>query len=165
MSRKRARKITLKIIAQLITIHTVFSVVFVMLFNYTHPLTKLTQGFPVWLQALILSVLGLLFYGILGVLYAAVKPNKKALRISIERAAIYFSLEMMAVYAVVYFVAQEFHNIDYMLIYCIVNPWFGTFIYRVPAEHIYSLWWMVGTVVPGLGMYIGSRLFLKRQGV
>lgn len=165
MSRKRARNITLKILLHLIIIHTVFSAVFAMLFNYIHPFTNFTKGFPVWLQASILSLVGLIFYLILGTLYAAIKPNKKSLRVGIERSVIYFTLGMMAVYAVVYFIAQEFHNIDYMLIYCIVNPWFGTFIYRVPVENIYSLWWMMGTVVPGLGMYLGSRSYLKKQGV
>lgn len=165
MAKKRAQEITAKLVLHLVLIHTIFSSVFAMSFNYIHPFTKLTKGHPIWLQTLILSVTGFIIYVILGAIYVAANSEKKLLRIGLQRSVIYFSLGLMTVYALVYFIAQEFHNIDFMLVYCVVNPWFGTFIYKVPPESIFSLWWMVGTIVPGLGMYFGSKMYLKKQGV
>ena len=48
-----------------------------------------------------------------------------------------------------------------MLIYSIINPWYGSFMQKLSDEKLYSLWWMVSTVTPMIGLYLGVKAGLK----
>ena len=165
MNKRKTNKIVRRILFQILIIHAVANLLHVIANNFGNPLFKVTGTWPVFIEVLILSLVGLVMYMILGAAYAAVKTNKRTLYIALERVTIYFVLLIMAIYAVSYFLAQQYNNHNYMLVYSIANAWFGTYMFRLVDEKLYSLWWMIGAVIPGLGLYLGVKFSLFKQEV
>ena len=156
---------TRRIVFQLLIMHAILSIVHLLANNFGHPLVKYLVNWSVSLQVLVLSLIALLIYMGAGALYSAIKEDKRILSLSIERICIYITLLFMAIYAITYFIALQFQIRDVMLLYTMFNPWFGTFMLRLSNEKFYSLWWMVGTIIPGLGIYLGTKLCLWNREV
>lgn len=131
--------------------------------NLGHPYFKFLNNFNVLIQVLVLSISSLIIYMIVGMAYAMLNPNKKKLEFVLEWTAILFALILMTIYAVTYFISLSLYNRDIMLVYAVANPWFGTYMYKLADEGLYSLWWMLSTVIPSIGYYIGVKFYLVRK--
>src|SRR5690554_2544209 len=102
-------------------------------------------------------------YLVISSIYARFYHDRKGLFLVIEWVVILFTLVVLAIYAVVFFLSLNFYARDIMLVYAMFNPWFGTFMIRLPDAGLYSLWWLISTITPSIGIYIGVRLGLRKE--
>lgn len=149
----------------MIVLHAIFSIAHILSQNFGHPFLSLTGKFPFWGQFIVVSMVAILIYSLIGIVYASVVHDKQKLKENIIPAAIYFSLLLMGIYAVLYYLALQLDNVNFITWYAVANPWFGTYMLRLPKLEMYSLWWIIGTIIPGLSISLGSMIVLKYQEV
>lgn len=159
----KRRKIIGIVFLHLIAIHTLLNMVHLFGSNFGHPFFNLFQNLPTWSQVLMLGIIDAASYVVVSLIYARFYHDRKGLFYVIEWVVILFSLVLLAVYAIVYFISMTLYSRDIMLVYAMVNPWYGTFMYKLPNEGLYSLWWMISTITPSIGIYIGVKLGLRNE--
>lgn len=157
----KRNKLIRQILVHFIIIHIIVSLVFVLGTNYVHPFFNAFKNFPTFVQVSLLGLVDVIYYFIIAFIYAKFYDDKESLYIIVGWVVIVFALIFMAVYALVYFASMTFYSRDIMLIYSIINPWYGSFMQKLSDEKLYSLWWMVSTVTPMIGLYLGVKAELK----
>lgn len=159
----KRRKIVGRILLHFILIHLGMSAVILVMNKLGHPLFRYTKTFPLELQVMILALIDLVSYIIAGFIYGKVFKEKKKLSLVVEWPILIFLFIFLGLYAIMYFLAQTLYNKEIMLFYILFNPWYGTYMWRLGEEQLYSLWWLISTVVPSLGYYIGIKYALKHD--
>ena len=159
----KRRKIIRNVFMHLLVIHTILNVVHFMGDNLNHPLYNILINRPPYIQVLVLGFFDILSYTIITFIYARFYDKQKELYFVIEWVVIIFALCLLTIYAVVYFISLTFYMRELMLIYTISNGWYGTFMYKLPNEQLYSLWWMLSAILPSIGIYIGVKLGLRKE--
>lgn len=159
----KRRKIISIVFLHLIVIHAILNIIHLFGSNFGHPLFNLLQNFPTWSQVVILGIIDTMSYLVISLIYARFYHDRKGLYLVIEWVVIIFALVVLAIYAIVYFLSLNFYSRDIMLVYAMFNPWFGTFMIRLPDTGLYSLWWLISTITPSIGIYIGARLGLRKE--
>lgn len=157
------KKLIRKVLIHFILIHLLLGAVHLMSYRVSHPIFKYFKTTPFGVQLAVLALFDLVSFVIVGWIYASNFKEKKKLNLMVEWPTILMALFLMGIFAIVYYLSITFYNKDLMLVYVILNPWYGTYMFRVSDQHFYSLWWMVSTIMPSLGYFIGikSRYMLR----
>ncbi len=153
------------IFLHVIVIHTLLNIIFLMGANFSHPLYNLLSGLPIYVQIIVLGLVDAASYTLFSFLYARFYQNQKTLYYVLEWVIVIFWLFLLTFYALSYFFSLLLYSKDIMLVYSMVNPWYGVYMYRLPEAGLYSLWWLLSTVFPCIGLYIGVKLGLRNEVV
>lgn len=158
------KNIIRKTFLHLVLIHVLMSLIHLLSSDLGHPLYKFLKGQHFIVILSILVVLDVIAYFVAGMLYARFIPDKKRFNLVLEIVSITLAMFFLVLFAVVYFLSLQFYNRDIMLIYTLINPWYGTFMYKLPDKELYSLWWMISAIVPSVGYYAGAKFTLRKLG-
>lgn len=156
------RQLVRKVLVHLLLIHAAMALITLLSFNVGHPIFKFLKSTPLIVQIGVLAAIDLLSYGIAGFIYTWFNKDKKRVNIIIEWPVLFLFLIFLTVYAVMYFLAQTFHNRDIMLMYIFINPWYGTYMWRLDESQLYSMLWIISTAIPSIGYYVGTKLAIKK---
>lgn len=159
------KKYTRTVLYRLIIIHGIFSLLHFLSVNLGHPVYRLLKNFPFGLQLFILFALDFMSYFVAGFILSILTDAKKELDYVVSYASILFGLILLAIFGIMYFLSIEFYKPDLMVVYAIVNPWYGTFMFKLGGEKMYSLWWTLSAIIPSLGYYLGVKYRLFKEGI
>lgn len=158
------RKIIKKLLIHFILIHVAYSVIHLLSYRLGHPIFKYLKNYPLGVQIGGLLVLDFLSFVLAGWIYANLYKERKKLNIVIAWPSVILFLILLSVYAFVYYFSITFFNRNIMIFYVIMNPWYGTYMIKLSDAQLYSLWWMLSSVMPPLGYYVGVKLNIKMKG-
>ncbi len=162
----KQQKLLRKVLFHFVFIHMGLALFHLLSYQISHPLFKYLKSTPFMVQFGIVLLLNLLTYMIIGWVYAFFFKETARLNAIIEHVLIYFGLGFMLVYAIIYYASQTLYNPNIMLVYVIMNPWHGSYFIRMSEVDLYSLWWMLSALVPGLGLYLGVKIeyWMEKRG-
>lgn len=157
------RKLIRKVLIHFILIYLAFGALHLLSYSVSHPVFKHLKNMSFGVQLAGIVVLDFISFLVSGWIYASGFKEKKKLNLMVEWPSIFLALFLMSIFSIIYFLSITFYNQDIMLVYVLVNPWYGTYMIRMNEQNLYSLWWMLSTVVPSLGYFIGvkSRYLLR----
>lgn len=163
MVKQQLKKNRFRLFWQLIAIHLVLGLIHNIANDLGHPMFGYFSQYSVWIQALAVTVYALVAYAIAGYVVVVAKQDKRMFFMTVGWALTLFTLVMMVIFAVSLGLLYWRDQRNVMLIYSILNPLFGTYMYRLPNEQIFTLWWLTSAIVPSIGFYIGTILRLKHE--
>lgn len=161
----KQKQLIRKVMLHFILIHLTVAILHLLSNQISHPFFKYFKDWHFALQVFILLGANLIFYALIGWIYASVFKDRKRLSLLIEWPIIFLMLLSLAAFAIIYFFSMHLYNKDIMLIYAVLNPWYGTYLIKMSEEYIYSLWWILSSVMPVFGFYLGIRtqLLVKKE--
>ncbi len=157
------KKIVKTITLHFVIIHLLTSGIVLLSTQLGHPLFRYIKGTPIGVQVSILALIDIASYVIIGYIYGRFYPDKKRLNLIVERPVIVLFLLLLTVFSLIYYLSQVFYQPNIMLIYIFLNPWYGTYMWRLDPESLYSLWWILSTMAPSIGYYIGIKTAIKHH--
>lgn len=153
------------VLFQVLFIHGVVSLLFLMAYDMGHPLSALLEGRSLWIQVIAVSVFVAVFYSLGGFLLVVSKVDKEVFFRVIPFALISLSVLLLLFYLVYYGYSLLIPSRINWLFYSIINPLFGTYMYALPQAQLFSLVWIVSCFVPSLALCAGIVLAMKHKEI
>lgn len=163
MKKEEIKQIRRKVLMYFILFHIGMSAAHIIVNNFNHPLFSVASTWPLGFQIALVSLVVFIVYVLGGYILVVGIENKRLLYLSFNSSLVLFTLLLMSVYAILYFLSLNFTHKNIMLFYSIFHSLYGTYMYRLDNDALYSLWWMVSTIIPSLGLYLGFRVRMKHE--
>lgn len=154
-----------RLISQILAFHLLMSALYFFVLGTYHPLMGILGRFTaLWVQVPLAFLFALLLYIIPGFLFVIAKQNHSDLKQNL-RIALFFLLTVLTIaFLIIYGLNQFWDARGLWALYAMLNPAFGSLIYQLSPDKV-SLFWILSSLAPVIGLYIGIRLALKREDI
>lgn len=156
------QKLVLKLSSQMLAVYLVSNVLLLFILNGGLPFFQRINSFHILGRLLVIIPICIAIYAAVGYLFIIAKHETgvEYVRKYLVTMVGFIVLVNVIVFVLAYLISMFTYDRGIWVLYSLVNPVFGNLIFESARESA-SIFWILTTVLPSIGLYIGANYRLK----